>query len=80
MATATTMEQQGETTIKTIVFSGKKTDWETWSEKFMARSKRRGYKKLLIEEIEIPKKSEVLSEDNPDHAKKILLKEANEKA
>ncbi len=31
-------------------FSGKNSDWKSWSVKFLARGNRRGYKKLLIGE------------------------------
>ena len=31
-----------------INFSGRTSDWEGWSEKILARSKRKVYKKLLI--------------------------------
>jgi len=33
-----------------IEFSGKKSDWKSWSVKFLARGNRRGYKKLLVGE------------------------------
>ena len=33
-----------------IEFSGKKSDWKSWSGKFLARENRRGYKKLLVGE------------------------------
>jgi len=33
---------------KIPIFSGKRKDWDTWSEKFLARAKNKGYKSLLI--------------------------------
>ena len=37
-----------EKNINIIVFSGKVTDWESWSQKFLSCSKQKGYKKLLV--------------------------------
>ena len=37
-----------------INFSGRTSDWEGWSEKFLARSKKKGYKKLLTGKENIP--------------------------
>ncbi len=31
-----------------IEFSGKKSNWKSWSVKFFAHGNRRGYKKLLV--------------------------------
>ena len=69
-----------ETSIRVITFSGKKTDWSTWEEKFLAKSKRRGYKELLLEKdgVQIPKSTETLDEKDEDDKKKITLRELNE--
>ena len=40
--------------IRVLGFSGKTTDWEGWSEKFLARGKRAGYKHLLSGKETIP--------------------------
>ena len=39
-----------EKSLQVIEFSGKKSDWKSWSVKFLACGDRRGYKKLLIGE------------------------------
>ena len=45
-----------ETSIKIITFSGKKSDWPIWEERFLARAKRKGYKDILTGKPEdIPK-------------------------
>ena len=69
-----------ETSIRVITFSGKKTDWSTWEEKFLAKSKRRGYTELLLEKngVKIPKSTDTLDETDEDDKKKITLKELNE--
>ena len=37
-----------EKSIHIIEFSGKKTDWDSWSKKFLSCGKWKGYKKLLV--------------------------------
>ena len=37
-----------EKSICIIEFSGKKTDSDSWSEKFLLHGKQKGYKKLLV--------------------------------
>jgi hypothetical protein len=50
-----------ETSIKMVIFSGKKKDWPMWEEKFLARASHRGYKHILMDEgIEIPKLEEMV--------------------
>ena len=34
--------------IQVLEVSGKTSDWEGWSEKFLARDKQLGYKKVLL--------------------------------
>ena len=36
---------------RVIEFMGKTSNWEGWSEKFKARAKRKGYKKLLLGKV-----------------------------
>ena len=62
-------------TIRVLEFSGRISEWEGWSEKFLARAKRKGYKKLLQGKEEVPKENEIGS----DSAKKKLA-ELNEEA
>ena len=45
--------------IRVLEFSGKKSDWEGWSEKFLARAKRKGYKQLLLGKVKVPTESEI---------------------
>ena len=40
--------------IRVINFLGRTSDWEGWSKKFLARSKKKGYKKLLTGKDDIP--------------------------
>ena len=47
-----------EKSIKVIMFDGTSVMWRSWSEKFLARAKRRGYKDLVNGSKEVPKKSD----------------------
>ena len=69
--------------IRVIEFSGRTTDWEGWSEKFLARAKRKGYKKLLIGKEIVPKVSAYEEAEGKSDAasKKIVeLGDRNEEA
>jgi hypothetical protein len=67
-----------KTSIRVITFSGKKKDWIAWEEKFFAKSKRRGYKDVLLGKITIPKSTENLDPADPDEEKLIAIQELNE--
>ena len=41
-------EHRGTVSIKVIPFSGNAIDWPVWSEKFLARARRKGYKKIFL--------------------------------
>ena len=63
---------------KFVYFSGKKKDWITWEEKHLAKSKRYGYKDLLMGKLTIPKSTEIL--DSVTDADRIKIKDLNEDA
>jgi hypothetical protein len=67
-----------ETSIRVITFSGKKKDWIAWEEKFFAKSKRCGYKDVLIGKVTIPKSTDVLDPADPDKEKLIAIQKLNE--
>jgi hypothetical protein len=62
-----------ETLIRVITFSGKKKDWIAWEEKFLAKSKLRGYKDVLIGKVTIPNSTDVLDPADPDEEKLIAI-------
>ena len=67
---------------KIILSSGKKSDWPVWSEKFLARANRKGYKGILLGEEEVPD-DEVdteLIEDEDKRKKQCELKKKNQEA
>ena len=49
--------------IRVLNFSGRKEEWPTWSEKFLAKAKRSGIKDVLLQ---IPKTSEELEEKSEE--------------
>ena len=72
-----------EKSVRIIEFGGKQADWDGWSEKFLARAKRRGYKGLLLGRDKVPTQEQLdLAEtSSSDSDKKILkLGELNELA
>ena len=55
------MSEENVSSIKVIPFSGKAVDWPVWSEKFLARARRKGYKKILLGKTAVPDEDEDLS-------------------
>jgi len=75
-----TESEENERTIRVLVFNGTDEVWTMWSKKFLAAGKRRGYKDILTGKVVPPDDSESLDSANTEEAKKIVLREANEKA
>jgi hypothetical protein len=48
--------------IQALNFSGRKEEWPTWREKFLAKAKRSGIKDVLLGKLHIPKSSEEFEE------------------
>jgi hypothetical protein len=69
----------GETSIRVVIFSGKRDDWESWKEKFAVKAAVRGYEDILEGTVQVPETH------NPDGTKKTLtadqtaIVEANKK-
>ena len=66
--------------IRVLEFSGKTSDWEGWSEKFQARGKRLGYKKLLLGREKIPTETEYQQAVTDNNKATKKLAELNEQA
>jgi hypothetical protein len=41
--------------IRVLNFTGKKEEWSSWSEKFLAKARRSGIKDILLSKLTIPK-------------------------
>ena len=67
---------------KIILFSGKKSDWPVWSEKFLARANRKGYKGILLGEEPMPNNEAEsdLMEDEDERKKLCELRKKNQEA
>ena len=72
------MTDDKERTIRVIPFSGMKEHWTVWEEKFLARAKRKGYKKILLGDEIAPVESEVIDPSSDEGKEKMRKKEFNE--
>ncbi len=61
----------GETSIRVVIFSGKKEDWESWKEKFSVRASIRGYDEILSGDEKVPATHDV-------DGKKLTLSDADQ--
>jgi hypothetical protein len=66
-----------EKSIRVLTFSGKKIDFPVWSEKFLAKARRRGYKNILEGADTIPKESTVLVVTTDEGKKDSAIRDAN---
>ena len=73
-------EETDKSTIKLPPFSGKQADWQVWSEKFLARASRKGFKDVLLGRATVPPDSEVLDLSKSEDKKKKKLRDANDYA
>ena len=72
-----TETKESYSSIKVITFSGKKKDWDAWEEKFLAKARRRGYKRILLGEDEIPNDSVELDPEEEADKEQLLIREMN---
>jgi hypothetical protein len=54
-------------------FTGKKEEWLTWSEKFLAKAKRSGIKDILLGKVTIPKTDEEINEKTDEGEFKLNI-------
>ena len=59
----------GETSIRVVIFSGKKDDWDSWKEKFSVRASIKGYDEILSGDEKVPA-------THDEDGKKLTLTEA----
>ena len=65
-----------ETTIKVLPFNGKTEDWPAWSEKFLARGRRKGYKGVLQGTVKCVSDADVANSSDEE----LKVREENELA
>jgi hypothetical protein len=61
-------------------FSGRKEEWLSWSEKFLAKAKRSGIKDVLLGKIEIPTCLDVIDEKTEEGHRLSRIINLNENA
>jgi hypothetical protein len=59
-------------------FSGRKEEWPSWSEKFLAKAKRSGIKDVLVGKVEIPTSWAVIDEKTEEGKKWLWIADLNE--
>ena len=64
--------------IRVIPFCGKVDEWPIWSERFLAKSKRFGFKDLLLGKLSIPTADEEIDVESESGKKKSVIIELNE--
>ena len=65
-------------TIRVIPFCGKVDEWPIWSERFLAKAKRFGFKDLLLGKLSIPTADEEIDVESESGKKKSVIIELNE--
>jgi gag-polypeptide of LTR copia-type len=64
--------------IRVLNFSGRKEDWPSWNEKFLAKAKRSGIKDVLLRKVEIPTSLDVIDEKTEEGKKLLRVADLNE--
>jgi hypothetical protein len=72
------VETTDQNTIRVIPFCGKADEWPIWSEMFLAKAKRCGFKDLLLGKLSIPKEDESFDKLSDIGKKKSRIIELNE--
>ena len=69
------MLEDFDKSVRMVPFSGKQVDWQVWSEQFLARARRKGYKDILKGKVKVMSDEEFgkvdMSTDEGKSAKKI---------
>ncbi len=76
------MSDEFEKAIRIEPFSGKQEDWQVWSEQFLARARRKGFKDILKGKVTVPTDDEMnASNMSADDVKKMKrIRELNDVA
>jgi hypothetical protein len=61
-----------------LVFSGKKIHFPVWEEKFLAKSRRKGYRETLLGNTTIPKESDIIDKTTVQGKKEKVIRKAND--
>ena len=64
--------------IRVLNFSGRKEEWPSWNEKFLAKAKRSGIKDVLLGKVKIPTSLDVIDEKTEEGKKLLRIADLNE--
>jgi hypothetical protein len=67
-------------TISIIPFYGKSEEWHTWSENFLAKARRYGFKDLLLGKVKVPRTDEDFDMESEEGKKLTIAVDMNELA
>jgi gag-polypeptide of LTR copia-type len=68
----------GFSAFRVLNFSGRKKEWLSWNEKFLAKAKRSGIKDVLLGKVEIPTSLDVIDEKTEEGKKLLRIADLNE--
>jgi gag-polypeptide of LTR copia-type/Zinc knuckle len=66
--------------IRVLNFTGKKEEWSSWSEKFLAKARRSGIKDILLGKLTIPKTNDEINEETDEGKTMMKILDLNELA
>jgi hypothetical protein len=64
--------------IRVLNFSGRKEEWPSWNEKFLAKAKRSEIKDVLLGKVEIPSSFDVIDEKTDEGKRLLRIADLNE--
>jgi tellurite resistance-related uncharacterized protein len=67
-------------TIRDIPFFGKSEEWPTWSENFLAKARRYGFKDLLLGKVKVPRTDEEYDMESEEEKNLTISADMNELA
>jgi hypothetical protein len=67
-------------TIRIIPFYGKSEEWPTWSERFLAKARRYGFKDVLSGKVKVPRNDEDYYMESDEEKKLTIAADMNELA
>ena len=65
-----------EMSLRYIPFKGKKEEWDMWSQKFLAKARKKGYKELLTGKLKMKEQDDVDYEEEEEKRIEKLNEEA----
>ena len=74
-----TVNQDELKAIKVLKFTGKESEWDRWSEKFVALARARGFVAILLGTEQAPRADEEIERKNEDHSYELTETERKEK-